>query len=80
MRHVATLGNESHIVAIGTYCHDLTLIATNTVVAIDPISCSALNQPFFALGFNSKPPHIKYILLYQLSQKFRDQKNSKRKR
>ena len=38
--HFATLGNECHVVAIGTYCHDSTLIATNTVVAIDPISCS----------------------------------------
>jgi hypothetical protein len=40
MRLIAMLGNESHVVAIDTYCHDLTLIATNTVVAIDPISCS----------------------------------------
>jgi hypothetical protein len=40
MRAFATLGNESHVVVIGTYCHDSTLIATNTVVAKDPISCS----------------------------------------
>jgi hypothetical protein len=36
-----------------------------------------LNQPLFASGFNLKPPNIKHILLWQLSQKFRDQKNSK---
>jgi hypothetical protein len=36
-----------------------------------------LNQPLLASGFNSKPPHIKHILLYQLPQKFRDQKTKK---
>jgi hypothetical protein len=40
MRPFAMLGNESQVVVIGTYCHDSALIATNTVVAIDPISCS----------------------------------------
>jgi hypothetical protein len=39
-----------------------------------------MNQPLFASGFNSKPPHIRHILLYQLPQNFRDKKNSKRKR
>jgi hypothetical protein len=37
---ITTLGNESHVVAISTYCHDSALIATNTTVAIDAISCS----------------------------------------
>ena len=36
MRFFATLANESHFVAIGTYCHKSTHIATIFVVAIDP--------------------------------------------
>ena len=40
MRLIATLGNESHVVTIRTYCHKSKLIATNAVVAIDPIFCS----------------------------------------
>jgi hypothetical protein len=43
MRPITTLGNESHVVAISTYCHDSALIATNTTVAIDPISCSSVS-------------------------------------
>jgi hypothetical protein len=38
-----------------------------------------MNQPLFGLDFNSKPPHIKHILLYQLLQKFRDKKKLKKK-
>jgi hypothetical protein len=45
MLAVTTLGNELNVVAIGTYCHDSTLIATNNVVAIDPISSSELGLP-----------------------------------
>jgi hypothetical protein len=40
MLAVAMLGNKFNVVAIGTYCHDSTLIATNNVVEIDPICCS----------------------------------------
>jgi hypothetical protein len=40
MRVIATLGNEHKVVAIGTYCDNLPLIATNVVVAIDPNPCS----------------------------------------
>jgi hypothetical protein len=40
MHPVATLGNESNVVAIGTYYNNSPLIATNDVVAIDPNPCS----------------------------------------
>jgi hypothetical protein len=40
MRVIATLGNEHKVVAIGTYCDNLPLIAMNVVVAIDPNPCS----------------------------------------
>jgi hypothetical protein len=40
MRAVATLGNERNVVAIGTYCDNSPLIATNVVVAIDLNPCN----------------------------------------
>jgi hypothetical protein len=40
MLAIATLGNEHNVVAIGTYCDNLPLIATNMVVAIDRNPCS----------------------------------------
>jgi hypothetical protein len=40
MRPVATLGNECNVMAIGTYCNNSPLIATNDIVAIDPNPCS----------------------------------------
>jgi hypothetical protein len=42
MLAIATLGNERNVVAIGTYCDNLPLIATNVVVAIDRNPCSVL--------------------------------------
>jgi hypothetical protein len=45
MRIIATLGNESNVVVIGTYCNSSSLIATNVVVAIDPNPCSASDHP-----------------------------------
>ena len=41
MRFIATLANESHFVAIDTYCHKSAHIATIFFVAIDPNPCSA---------------------------------------
>jgi hypothetical protein len=44
--------------------------------SISNISVSIIiNQTLFASDFNSKPPHIKHRLLYQLPHKLRDQKN-----
>jgi hypothetical protein len=40
MRAVATLGNKRNVVAIDTYCDNLSLIATNVVVAIDRNTCA----------------------------------------
>jgi hypothetical protein len=40
MLAIATPGNEHNVVAIGTYCDYLPLIATNIVVAIDRNPCS----------------------------------------
>jgi hypothetical protein len=40
MLAVAMLGNEPNVVAIGTYCDNLPLIAMNVVVAIDRNPCS----------------------------------------
>jgi hypothetical protein len=45
MLAIATLGNEHNIVAIGTYCDNLPLIATNMVVAIDRNPCSGAIRP-----------------------------------
>jgi hypothetical protein len=42
MRAVATLGNKRNVVAIDTYCDNLSLIATNVVVAIDRNPCSGM--------------------------------------
>jgi hypothetical protein len=46
MRPVATGGNERHFVAVGTYCNNLVLIATNLFVAIDRNPCSVMTHKY----------------------------------
>jgi hypothetical protein len=68
MRVIATLGNEHKVVAIGTYCDNLPLIATNVVVAIDPNPCSGtIFAPIFP-GDNCFPT------CFAMAEIFRDWK------